>query len=361
MTNTESILQVENLVMHFPIRKGMLKRTVGWVKAVDDISFAIRQGETLGLVGESGCGKTTVSRCLLRLYEPTSGAVKFRLNGKMVDLTKMDPHGMQEVRQQLQIIFQDPISSLDPRMSIRDVIAEPLRINHIGTRQQQTDRVVELLEMVGLNAGQVNRYPHEFSGGQRQRIGIARALALNPRMVVCDEPVSALDVSVQAQVLNLLMDLQKELDLTYLFIAHDLSAVEYISERVAVMYLGKIMEIADADIIYKSPKHPYTEALLSAIPIPDPRASRNRIILQGSVPDPSNPPSGCNFQTRCPYAEEICRDEEPPLIRLETEDDSERFVACHFATELELAGIARVRIRQTSVGVSDSTQLHHLG
>lgn len=332
----ENLLQVERLLMHFPIRKGLLRRTVGYVKAVDDVSFFIREGETLGLVGESGCGKTTVGRSILRLYEPTGGAVRYRLNGEPVDLLQLDDRAMRQARRQLQIIFQDPFSSLDPRMSVRDIVAEPLHINRIGSKAQQTERVAELLEKVGLNTAQMNRYPHEFSGGQRQRLGIARALTLNPRLIVCDEPVSALDVSVQAQVLNLLMDLQREFHLTYLFIAHDLSVVEYISDRVAVMYLGKIVEVAESDQIYRAPKHPYTEALLSAIPVPDPRAKKQRKVLQGSVPDPSNPPSGCNFHTRCPYAQEICRREEPPLVRVEGE--AERYAACHFVSELELMG-----------------------
>lgn len=330
------ILKVDNLTKHFPIKKGLLKRTVGWVRAVDDISFFIRAGETLGMVGESGCGKTTAGRCILRLYEPTSGSINFRINGEMKDLTHLNQQQMKQARRDLQLIFQDPFSSLDPRMSVRDIVAEPLKLNKAGTKEEQAERVKGLLELVGLNVAQMNRYPHEFSGGQRQRIGIARALALNPRLVVCDEPVSALDVSVQAQVLNLLMDLQQELKLTYLFIAHDLSVVEYISDRVVVMYLGKIVEAASSDDIYQSPKHPYTEALLSAIPVADPRATRQRKLLSGTVPNPASPPSGCNFHTRCPYAEKICQQQDPPLIRLETK--SERYVACHFATELSLTG-----------------------
>ena len=334
---SESVLEVNGLKKYFPIRKGILKRTVGWIKAVDDVSFSVAKGQTLGLVGESGCGKTTTGRCILRLHEPTEGAILYRLDDKLQDIVGLDHSEMKRVRQKMQIIFQDPFSSLDPRMTVHDIIAEPLRINRIGTREQQSSRVQELLDMVGLNAAQMNRYPHEFSGGQRQRIGIARALALNPEVIVCDEPVSALDVSVQAQVLNLLMDLQERLNLTYLFIAHDLSVVEYVSQRVVVMYLGKIVEIADATDLYESPRHPYTEALLGAIPIPDPLAKRTRKPLTGTVPSAANPPSGCNFRTRCPYVQEICASEEPPLTAL----PNERYVACHFADELDLAGFTR--------------------
>ena len=334
---SESVLEVNGLKKYFPIRKGILKRTVGWIKAVDDVSFSVSKGQTLGLVGESGCGKTTTGRCILRLHEPTEGAILYRLDDHLQDIVGLDHSEMKRVRQKMQIIFQDPFSSLDPRMTVHDIIAEPLRINRIGTRDQQSSRVHELLDMVGLNAAQMNRYPHEFSGGQRQRIGIARALALNPEVIVCDEPVSALDVSVQAQVLNLLMDLQEQLNLTYLFIAHDLSVVEYVSQRVVVMYLGKIVEIADATDLYESPRHPYTEALLGAIPIPDPLAKRARKPLTGTVPSAANPPSGCNFRTRCPYVQDICASEEPPLAAL----PNERYVACHFADELDLVGFTR--------------------
>ena len=332
-----TILQVSGLKKYFPIKKGLLKRTVGWIRAVDDVSLSVPAGATLGLVGESGCGKTTAGRCILRLYEPTAGAIHFRLDGELQDIVGFDHAEMGRVRQKMQIIFQDPFSSLDPRMTVHDIVAEPLVINRIGDRAQRSARVEELLEMVGLNVAQMNRYPHEFSGGQRQRIGIARALALNPEVIVCDEPVSALDVSVQAQVLNLLMDLQQRLNLAYLFIAHDLSVVEYISQRVAVMYLGKIVEIADATDLYQRPRHPYTEALLGAIPIPDPLAKRTRKPLAGTVPSAANPPSGCNFRTRCPYAEAICERDEPPLV--EIADD--RFVACHFADELDLTGFSK--------------------
>ena len=333
---SETVLQVDGLKKYFPIRKGILKRTVGWIRAVDDVSFAVTEGQTLGLVGESGCGKTTTGRCIVRLYEPTAGAIRFRLDGQLEDIVGFNHAEMKRVRQNMQIIFQDPFSSLDPRMTVGDIVAEPLRINRIGTRDQQSERVAELLDLVGLNAAQMSRYPHEFSGGQRQRIGIARALALNPEVIVCDEPVSALDVSVQAQVLNLLMELQERLKLAYLFIAHDLSVVEYISKRVVVMYLGKIVEIADAKDLYQSPRHPYTEALLGAIPIPDPLAKRTRKPLTGTVPSAANPPSGCNFRTRCSYAQELCARKDPPL----TQVGGDRSVACHFADELELTGFA---------------------
>ena len=335
--SSETVLQVRGLKKYFPIKKGILKRTVGWIRAVDDVSFAVREGQTLGLVGESGCGKTTTGRCVLRLYEPTSGSIQFRLDDELQDIVDFDHAQMKRVRQKMQIIFQDPFSSLDPRMTVHDIVAEPLLINRIGDRAQRTARVEELLEMVGLNAAQLNRYPHEFSGGQRQRIGIARALALNPDVIVCDEPVSALDVSVQAQVLNLLMDLQDRLNLAYLFIAHDLSVVEYISQRVVVMYLGKIVEIADATDLYQSPRHPYTEALLGAIPIPDPLAKRIRKPLSGTVPSAANPPSGCNFRTRCPYVQDLCAREEPPLAEI----SDNRYVACHFADDLDLTGFSR--------------------
>ena len=334
--SSETVLQVKALKKYFPIRKGILKRTVGWIRAVDDVSFSVSAGQTLGLVGESGCGKTTTGRCICDSTNRPR-AILYRLDDRLEDIVGFNHAEMKRVRQKMQIIFQDPFSSLDPRMTVHDIIAEPLRINRIGTRAQQSERVEELLDLVGLNAAQMNRYPHEFSGGQRQRIGIARALALNPEVIVCDEPVSALDVSVQAQVLNLLMDLQERLNLTYLFIAHDLSVVEYISRRVVVMYLGKIVEIADATDLYQSPRHPYTEALLGAIPIPDPLAKRTRKPLTGTVPSAANPPSGCNFRTRCAYAQDICARDEPPLAQVE----GDRSVACHFADELELTGFSR--------------------
>jgi len=320
---------------------------VGHVRAVDDVSFEIRRGETLGLVGESGCGKTTTGRCLLRLIEPTSGSVRYNLSGSLLDITQMSPEELRPVRRELQIMFQDPFSSLDPRMSVRDIIAEPLLLQHIGTNTERTERVAEIMQRVGLDTIVMNRYPHEFSGGQRQRIGIARSLILNPRLIVCDEPVSALDVSVQAQVLNLLMDLQDEFGLTYLFIAHDLRVVQYISDRVVVMYLGKVAEIAGAEDLYKSPRHPYTEALLGAIPVANPRVKRQRRLLEGSVPSPAYPPSGCYFHTRCPYAREICSIEAPALVELKEQPD--RLVACHLAGDLRLEGYVPpppIRIRE---------------
>jgi oligopeptide/dipeptide ABC transporter ATP-binding protein len=299
-----SLLQVRNLVKHFPV-----EGSDDVVQAVDDVSFDIIAGETLGVVGESGCGKSTVGRCLLRLYEPTSGDILFE--GKsIIGLANKE---MQELRREMQIIFQDPYASLNPRLSIRSIVSEPLKIHNVGGKSEQKDRVADLLTRVGLDPKYADRYPHEFSGGQRQRIGIARALALNPKLIICDEPVSALDVSVQAQVVNLLQDLQEEFGLTYHFISHGLAVVEHISDRVAVMYLGKIVEICDARELYEHPLHPYTNALLSAIPVPDPKFKRNRIILKGDVPTPIHPPSGCRFRTRCPLAIEDCARVVPEL------------------------------------------------
>jgi len=332
----KNILEVKRLKKYFPIYKGVFRGIVGHVKAVDGVDFSIKKGETLGLVGESGSGKTTVGRCIIRLLEPTEGSVKFCTNGEVKDLTKMDRRELKEIRRDIQMLFQDPNSSLNPRMRIGDIIAEPLQIHRIGTSKQQVEHVKDLLMLVGLNTNQLNVYPHQFSGGQRQRIGVARALSLNPKLVICDEPVSALDVSVQAQVLNLLLDLQDKMKLTYLFIAHDLSVIEYISDRVVVMYLGKIMEKAPSEKIYQNPKHPYTEGLLSAIPRPGGTSIERKIILKGSIPDPSNPPDGCVFHTRCSYAKDICRNLEPELKAVK--GDPESFVACHRSNELDLRG-----------------------
>ncbi|MFZ3071367.1 MAG: oligopeptide/dipeptide ABC transporter ATP-binding protein [Anaerolineaceae bacterium] len=308
-SDNEVLLRVENLVMHFPIYRGVIRRQVGAVRAVDGVSFQIKQGETLGLVGESGCGKTTVGRTILQLYKPTSGHVYF----KDVDLAQLKPEPMRLMRKDVQMIFQDPYSSLNPRMTVRDIIGEPMMAFGEATGKQIDDRVAELLQLVRLDPNYASRYPHEFSGGQRQRIGVARALAMNPSFIVCDEPISALDVSIQAQVVNLLEDLQRDLGLTYLFIAHDLSMVRHISDRVAVMYLGIIVELADRNDIYDNPLHPYTQALLSSIPVADPTyyETQNRIILEGDVPSPVNPPSGCRFRTRCPIADEGCALQQP--------------------------------------------------
>lgn len=320
----ETLLEVKDLVMHFPLTKGIVfQRQVGAVQAVDGLSFAVKKGETLGLVGESGCGKSTTGRALLQLYKPTAGEVNF--HGQ--DLTKLGSGEMRKMRRYLQMIFQDPYASLNPRMTVGNIISEPMQIHNLVPKGERNERVQELLETVGLNPYFANRYPHEFSGGQRQRIGVARALAANPEFIVADEPVSALDVSIQAQIVNLLEDLQEQFDLTYLFIAHDLSVVRHISDRVAVMYLGKMVELATRDDLYENPLHPYTKALLSAVPIPDPvvEKKRERIILTGDVPSPINPPSGCHFHTRCPYVMDVCKVEEP----LFADQGSGHFVACH--------------------------------
>jgi len=316
-----NLLEVRGLRKYFPIRRGVFSRVSGHVRAVDGVDLTLRRGETLGLVGESGSGKTTTGRCILRLLEPTAGTVVF--DG--VDLLALSPREMRRARRQLQVIFQDPYSSLNPRMRIGSIVGEPLAIHKIAKGSEREHRVADLLCKVGLDPSAMRRYPHEFSGGQRQRIGIARALALNPKLIICDEPVSALDVSVQAQVVNLLMDLQDEFSLTYLFIAHDLSVVEHISDRVAVMYLGKIVEVADAETLYRDPQHPYTRALLSAVPVPDPTVKSERIPLQGELPSPAAPPSGCAFHPRCPVAVEVCPRVEPQLL----DSGAGHLASCH--------------------------------
>jgi len=327
--NENVLLEAKNVVKYFPIKGGVLLKEIASVKAVDDVSLSIKEGETVGLVGESGCGKTTFGRAILRLEEPTSGDVFFE--GQ--NILKADKKQMQALRENMQIIFQDPYSSLNPRKTVSHIIGEPLLVHGMKSRKQRQQRVLELLRVVGLRKEHMRRYPHQFSGGQRQRIGVARALALNPKLIVCDEAVSALDVSIQAQVINLLKDLQDEFGLTYLFISHDLSVVEHVSDRVAVMYLGKIVEIASSKMLYKNPLHPYTQALLSAVPIPDPSLQRaNRIILKGDVPSPIDPPPGCSFHPRCLYARDTCRQSEPPLKEI----NQDHFAACFFAGQVGL-------------------------
>jgi peptide/nickel transport system ATP-binding protein len=335
------LLEVRDLKKHFPIYKGMFKRVVGHVKAVDGVSFFVRQGETMGLVGESGCGKTTTGRVILRAYDPTAGEVWFKDRDLgRVNVPDLDKQQLRSIRQNMQLIFQDPYSSLNPRMTLLQVVGEPLFVNGVAKGSELKDRVADLLRIVGLRPEYMIRYPHAFSGGQRQRIGIARALALNPQLVICDEPVSALDVSVQAQILNLLQDLQAEFGLTYVFVAHDLSVVEHISDRVCVMYVGKLVEMADTEELFGNPLHPYTEALMSAVPKPDPRYKGRRILLEGDVADPANPPDGCYFHPRCRYAVDVCKHEPPQWHELRPG----HFVSCHRAEELSLVGVTAAAI-----------------
>ncbi len=336
------LLDVQGLKKWFPIQKGLLRKVVGHVKAVDDVSFYLRKGETLGLVGESGCGKTTASRTVIRLYEPTGGSAYYRTRSlsadgseQFVNIFDLTKEQMKLVRREMAMVFQDPVNSLNPRMSIFDIVSEPMVIHGMRIGSEMEETVISLLERVGLRKEHVRRYPHEFSGGQRQRIGIARALSLNPKIIFCDEPVSALDVSIQAQTLNLLQDLQSDFDLAYVFVAHDLSVVQHISDRVAVMYVGKIAEMAQSDALYNEPLHPYTEALMSAVPKPDPLYESKRIVMQGDVADPANPPPGCYFHPRCRYAKDICKTEEPEFRELRPD----HFVACHFADSLNLQGV----------------------
>jgi peptide/nickel transport system ATP-binding protein len=338
-TRDNLLLRVRDLRKYYPIMSGIFRHTTGYVKAVDNVDFFIRKGETFGLVGESGCGKTTTGRTVLRAIEPTDGEVWFN-DEEMgwVDVSELEREGLKKFRRHTQMIFQDPYASLNPRMTLLDIIGEPLTVNGIRGKQR-TERVAELLRVVGLHPEYMRRYPHAFSGGQRQRIGVARALALNPQFVVCDEPVSALDVSIQAQTLNLLMDLQEEFDLTYLFIAHQLNVIEHICDRVAVMYVGKLVEMAATEDLFQHPLHPYTEALMSSVPVPDPRIQVEGVTLEGEVADPSNPPSGCYFHPRCSYAIDLCTAEEPELREIEPD----HFVKCHRAEELTLKGVAAYR------------------
>ena len=340
MQDTESLLEVRDLKVHFPIRKGFLKRVAGHVRAVDGVDFTIRKGETLGLVGESGCGKTTVGRSIVRALDPTSGQILYRTGADdVLNVAQLDRRELSAYRREVRMVFQDPHSSLNPRMTLLQIVGEPLRVNGIAKGTDLQDRVAALLRRVGLRPEYMHRYPHAFSGGERQRVSIARTLALDPRLVVADEAVSALDVSVRAQILNLLQDLQEEYDLTYLFIAHDLSVVEYLCDRVAVMYVGKVAEVAETTQLYTDPQHPYAEALLSAVPRPDPRlrGKGHRIVLQGDVADPSDPPSGCYFHPRCPYVQDRCTTDPPPLRTITGDHQA----SCHFSEALDLKGVTR--------------------
>ncbi|MBN1429191.1 MAG: ATP-binding cassette domain-containing protein [Anaerolineae bacterium] len=337
MKDDSYLLEVNNLKMYFAITRGIMARLGGYTKAADDVNFFIRKGETLGLVGESGCGKTTVGRCIARAYEPTAGEILYRrADDTIVDLARLEGQILRQYRKDIRMIFQDPYSSLNPRMTVFEIVSEALKVNHMGTQSEMEDRVAYLLKRVGLRPEYMQRYPHAFSGGERQRVGVARALVTNPSLIICDEAVSALDVSIRAQILNLLEELQSDFDLTYLFISHDLSVIRHICDRVVVMYVGKIVEVASGLDLYMDPKHPYTEALMSAVPISNPRLrnKESRIRLSGEIADPSNPPSGCYFHPRCQYAKDICSQEAPPLREL----PGNRFVACHFAEELDLRG-----------------------
>lgn len=346
----EKLIDVKDLVKHFPIIRGTFRKQVGTVKAVDGVSFFIRRGEILGLVGESGCGKTTTGRCIMRAIDPTSGSIRFMIDEEKdpLEIANLEEKHLKSIWRHMGMIFQDPFSSLNPRMSVLETVGEPLVVHHVVTKRQALeDRVAQLLRDVRLDPEYMRRYPHAFSGGQRQRIAIARALALSPKFIVADEPVSALDVSVQVQILKLLQELREKFHLTYLFVAHNLAVVEYVCERVAVMYVGKIVEFADTDEIYFNPMHPYTEALLSAVPKADPshRHEKRRIILKGDVADPANPPPGCYFHPRCRYAQEICRNEQPPLVDYSQSGGNPHYAACHFADTLSLAGIKKTKTR----------------